>query len=265
MDRQAIQTSMAEGNAEYNAFVEKFRPKLTTDDCYTPDNIFKTVRAWVFARYGLDAGVQVIRPFWPGGDYRRTEYPQGCVVIDNPPFSILAEIEKFYLDAGIPFFLFAPGLSLFKRDKRIHYVIADAKITYQNGAIVLTNFVTSMGEYLLETAPGLYEAIDRVNDENLHDGKKKMPKYEYPMEVVTAARMNWLTNKCVTFRLRPEETAFVRKLDAQEGKSIFGGGLLIGKRAAAERAAAEHAAAERAAAIVWKLSDREKEIIEKMG
>lgn len=25
-----------ESNAEYEAFVNKFKPKLTTDDCYTP-------------------------------------------------------------------------------------------------------------------------------------------------------------------------------------------------------------------------------------
>ena len=42
------------------------------------------------------------------------------------------------------------------------------------------------------------------------------------------------------------------------GKSgIFGGGLLLSRRAAAERAAAERAAAERAAAHMWALSERE--------
>lgn len=82
-------------NPEYSAFVEKFKPKKTTDDCYTPENIFEAVAAWACKEYGFDP-VQIVRPFWPGGDYERFDYPDGCVVLDNPPFSILAEICVFY-------------------------------------------------------------------------------------------------------------------------------------------------------------------------
>lgn len=32
-----------DSNPEYAAFVEKFKPKKTTDDCYTPENIFDAV------------------------------------------------------------------------------------------------------------------------------------------------------------------------------------------------------------------------------
>ena len=42
---------------------------------------------------------------------------------------------------------------------------------------------------------------------------------------------------------------------------MFGSGLLLSTRAAAERAAAERAAAERAAAHRWQLSEREREIV----
>ena len=80
-----------ESSEEYEDFVEKFKPKLTTDDVYTPDNIYETVRDWALAHYELQ-GAPVIRPFYPGGDYRSADYPVGCVVIDNPPFSILSEI-----------------------------------------------------------------------------------------------------------------------------------------------------------------------------
>lgn len=61
-------------------------------------------------------------------------------------------------------------------------------------------------------------------------------------------------------------------MDAQKdsGKAIFGSGLLLSDDAAlrhekAARAAAERAAAERAAAIVWELSDREKEIVKNLS
>ena len=54
-----------------------------------------------------------MRPFWPGGDYQRENYPAGCVVVDNPPFSILSQICRFYNAHGVKYFLFAPALTLF--------------------------------------------------------------------------------------------------------------------------------------------------------
>ena len=85
---------------EYEDFVEKFKPKLTTDDCYTPDAVYEAVRDWATKEYNL-AGREIVRPFWPGGDYEQFEYPEGCVVIDNPPFSILAKIKAFYAERNI--------------------------------------------------------------------------------------------------------------------------------------------------------------------
>ena len=35
MEKQIV----LESNAEYEAFVDKFKPKLTTDDCYTPPEV----------------------------------------------------------------------------------------------------------------------------------------------------------------------------------------------------------------------------------
>ena len=103
------QITMGEITPEYQAFTDKFKPKLTTDDCYTPDNIYEVVRSWVFEHYGLQADTPVVRPFWPGGDYQAEEYPDGCVVIDNPPFSIISDIQAYYLAAGIPFFSLRRG------------------------------------------------------------------------------------------------------------------------------------------------------------
>lgn len=80
----------------YKEFVDKFKPKKTTDDCYTPDAIYKAVKDWAIKE--MDWGRTVVRPFWPGGDYENFDYPTGCVVIDNPQFSILSKIVKFYED-----------------------------------------------------------------------------------------------------------------------------------------------------------------------
>lgn len=54
----------------------------------------------------------------------------------------------------------------------------------------------------------------------------------------------------------------VSSLDCQKetGDGIFGGGFLLSNETAAERAAAERAAAKK-----WKLSERELEIVHKLG
>lgn len=78
----------------YTDFVEKFKPKKTTDDCYTPELVYDAVAEWVAKEYGLDREC-FVRPFWPGADYERESYPEGCVVVDNPPFSILSKILAF--------------------------------------------------------------------------------------------------------------------------------------------------------------------------
>ena len=97
---------------DYDGFVKKFEPKKTTDDCYTPPEVYEAVAGWVSERYGIDRA-DMVRPFWPGGDYEALDYPAGCCLVDNPPFSILQRIKEFYLERGVPFFLFAPTLTLF--------------------------------------------------------------------------------------------------------------------------------------------------------
>lgn len=159
-----------ESNEEYEAFTEKFKPKLTTDDCYTPANVYEVVKDWAVKRYGLE-GREIVRPFFPGGDYEKHEYPAGCVVIDNSPFSILSAICGFYREKKIDFFLFAPGLSLFSTGRgEFNYVLAGGRVEYENGAIVQTSFVTNMGEYKIETAPDLMERLEEAIEEN----KKKL-------------------------------------------------------------------------------------------
>ena len=259
----------------YDEFVEKFKPKLTTDDCYTPQEVYDVIQKWVCNRYGIDRR-QIVRPFWPGADYQTTEYHNGCVVLDNPPFSILSKICEWYLDRDIKFFLFAPSLTALSGKNvcmRMNHIIADADIIYHNGAIVRTAFVTNLDDdILIESAPDLGKAVKDICNQIRKRNVKEVPKYEYPVNVITAARMQYLAAHGVAFRVRRNDCVRVSKLDAQKsfGKAIFGGGLLLSDRAAAERAAAERAAAERAAAeradvCVWELSDREREIIKQLG
>ena len=257
------QISLFQDNPEYEAFVEKFKPKLTTDDCYTPPLVYETIRDWVCEEYGVSPA-SIVRPFYPGGDYERFDYPDGCVVLDNPPFSILAKICAFYIDRGIAFFLFAPGLTAFSGRNvamRMNHIICNADIEYENGAVVHTAFVTSFGDCIAQTAPELGKRIAAAVDKLRREKRQILPKYTYPDNVLTAAMLGSYSKYGIDFSVRREDCTLISALDAQraEKKAIFGGGLLLSERAAAERAAAE-----RAAATVWKLSAREKEIIRKM-
>ena len=130
---------------KYDDFVKKFQPKKTTDDCYTPEAVYDVVLDWVERNAVVEFG-DVVRPFYPEQDYERAEYPEGCAVIDNPPFSVLEKILAFYVTKGIRFFLFAPALTLFsgKTRRRLTLVSAFASAVYENGAVVRTSFVTNM-------------------------------------------------------------------------------------------------------------------------
>jgi hypothetical protein len=267
---------MAAGET-YEEFVEKFKPKKTTDDCYTPPSIYSVVRDWACKEYGIDPA-KIVRPFYPGGDYEHYNYPTDAVVVDNPPFSILTKICAFYLKHDIPFFLFGPSLTLFGGRSifmQMNHIVCDANIEYENGAIVKTSFVTSYGgDIVAQTAPELTALINAETERLRKETVKQLPKYTYPDHVVSSAIMQRYARYGIDFKIRRGECLKIGCLDAQrpEKKVIFGSGLLLSdrlaekhaavKRAAAERAAAERATAERATATEWKLSARERTIVE---
>lgn len=256
----------SESVEDYEKFVDKFKPKLTTDDCYTPQNIYEVIRDWAVEHYGLQ-GAPVIRPFYPGGDYEHETYPDGCVVIDNPPFSILSQICRFYTERGIQFFLFAPALTLFSTAAgTCNYLPMSCRITYENGADVRTSFVTNLGNYKIETVPELWRLVDGLNAQNTNENETELPGYTYPDCVMTPIRIA-PTAKWITLRVRAEDASFIRALDAQRdhGKAIYGAAFLLSEKAAAEKAAAEKAAAEKREQFVWELSDREKAIVAALG
>lgn len=142
---QRIANDTRKESEEYQQFIDKFEPKKTTDDCYTPPTIYEVVKDWACAKYGIDPDT-IVRPFYPGGDYQAFDYPDGCCVLDNPPFSILSEIQRFYVERGINFFLFAPYLTNLSSDiLEVNHIICDAEITYENGATVNTCFLTTYG------------------------------------------------------------------------------------------------------------------------
>lgn len=209
--------------------------------------------------------------FGRGGDYKDETYPEGCTVVDNPPFSILAEIQKFYLDRDIKFFLFAPELTAFSGKDivmRVSHIFADCGIVYQNGARVRTAFVTNLSDGIVaETAPDLAIIVQKEMDRLARMKKKELPKYDYPDEIITAAMLGKYAKKGVTLQIRAEDCTRVSTLDEQRkhGKAIFGGGLLLSERAVRERRTSGATEEEKTGARKWQLSEREKEIVKGLG
>ena len=244
----------------YDEFVEKFKPKKTTDDCMTPELVYKAVLDFVAEKYGVDPS-SVIRPFWPGGDYQSEDYT-GKTVVDNPPFSILKQIVNFFDDRKIPFFLFANGLTCINtmHDRDVCAIPVGAKLTYANGAYVSTAFLTNLepAGTVVAVYPELADAIKQASDAERSKAVKQVPKYDYPDTVFTSAMGAYLAHHGVPFRIARKDARYVH------------GGLLLSEKAAAEKAAAEKAAAEKAAAEKaaaekWALSERELAIVRALG
>ena len=267
----------------YDEFVEKFKPKLTTDDCITPPEIYDTIADYVAERYKLNRET-FVRPFWPGADYTKTEYPLGCCVVDNPPFSIISKIVCDLCAMGVRFFLFAPHLTICGIGRNacmpVTYLATKCDIVYENGAIVPTGFVTNMEPDIImrndiELSGRVDAAVKKIRRSNVN----VLPKYIYPDYIITSRDLEKYTNQGIYFEIRREEGVVISALDSQKkmGKAIFGRGVLVSERKAAEKAAAEKAAAEKAAAekaaaekaaaekadaIRWTISERERKIID---
>jgi len=268
---------------DYEGFVEKFKPKLTTDDCYTPPLVYQAVADWVADNYGVGKE-RFVRPFYPGGDYENYDYSDG-IVVDNPPFSILSKIINFYIANGIKFFLFAPTLSgLVRYSDFCTALPIGVDITYENGAVIPTSFCTNLEphEIRMKTAPSLYATVKKANDENRKQSTKTLPKYCYPPQLITSAQIYPFNKYGIELTIPRAESERVSRLDAQKHnkKQIFGCGLLLSERLTAEREKAERLTAEREKAERltaerekaerekaerYQLSDRELELIKMLS
>ena len=207
---------------DYDGFVEKFKPKKTTDDCYTPPAVYEAVLDYVNRNVSPLEGREVVRPFWPGGDYERHEYPQGCIVIDNPPFSIASQIVRFYIRHGIDFFLFCEGITCMSRSNvpQVAFHIVNKGIMFENGAVVPVAFVTNVrpnGERIV--LAGELEAALRVACKQPSKEKKKLV---YPPEVVSGALLKKFVSLGRNITISESQCAPIACHE-----SPFGGGFMV--------------------------------------
>ena len=261
---------ISEEDEEYQEFLEKFKLKKTTDDCYTPAPVYEAVAKYVEETYGVSRE-QFVRPFYPGGDYRNERYPEGCVVVDNPPFSIMSETLRFYDSKGIRFFLFAPTLTLFSSSSAstCTALACTLAVIYENGASVNTSFLTNLerGGVRFRSAPKLQAMVQEGIDEFTRTLKKSLPKYSYPPHIITSSWVGALSRLGIEFSVPVAESEGISGLDSQKasGKAIYGKGYIVSDRVKAEREKAEREKAEREKAERWTLSERELAIIEKLN
>ena len=241
---------------DYDSFVAKFNDVAkTTDDCYTPKDIFDEVVKYVGTIVNLSDKL-ILRPFFPGGDYENAEYPDNGVVIDNPPFSLFTNIVRFYSARQIPFFLFGPGMTIASCCKYCTAVIINTTVRWDNGAQVRLNFASNLfGDLYMTTAPELNKAIKACPSQNQTRG---LPTYAYPEELLSVSDMQTICGGGVKFSISRHEAVIVKKLDNKPMDSgLFGDHFLLSADKAAAKAAAKNV-------IHIPLSDRERRIVEKL-
>lgn len=258
------------GSKEYYDWLQKFKKRSTSDDTFTPPLVYDVVLDYVDKHILSLDSLKIKRPFYPDGDYQAhaQNYDENTVVIDNPPFSILSKIIDFYLANNIKFFLFAPSLTVFStmRNRDCTAIIAPVKITYDNGAVVITCFVTNLcGDVRAMTAPKLYNALQALEQQ-----KPTLPKYQYSPNVLMVNNLFKLCKTGIEFSVSANESVFISQLDSQKShkKDLFGGGLLISDNKAKELQTKELQTKElqiKNNLINWELSDREWAIVESLG
>lgn len=240
----------------------KFQDKeKTTDDTYTPKDVYEAVLQYVGEVYDL-VNKEVLRPFYPGGDYEHAEYPDDGIVIDNPPFSMFTKICKFYTDREIPFFVFGPGLTIGSICNYCTAVVIDNQIVFNNGAKVKCNFASNLfGDTIIMTAPRLGELIAACPSQDI---KANLPKYSYPDEVLSVSDVQTICRGGIDFSVRRGEAAVIRNLDnhPSKRKGLFGDHFLLSAAKAAAKTAAKAAARK---IIPITLSERERRIVSRLG
>lgn len=260
---------------DYDGFVEKFKPKKTTDDCYTPPCVYDAVLDWVKRNADIKDR-PVVRPFWPDADYTKTDYPDGCVVIDNPPFSILSRILKYYEERNIHYFLFSPHLTLLSSNRGCGTsIVTNSQITYENGAAIPTDFKTNLpdfSDYCVIGCPELQQAIKEAQSKGRREEKKEkggLPIYSYPDHIVTVSMVANLVDAGLGLHIPAESAVFVRGLEAQRsiGKTIYGGGLLVSDATAEKlkEKASKVKEEKMKKTFRFELSETERGIVEKLN
>lgn len=254
---------------DYQAYIVKFDRPLTTDDTFTPPEVYDALIEWATHHHLITPDTPIVRPFFPGADYTQATYPQGSIVIDNPPFSILSQIIRYYQAHHITYLLFAPSLTSLGTLRYAPHtvIITNTSIRYANGATISTAFLTNhphLSDNAVITAPDLHHLIKTAQERAAQQSKATLPRYAYPDHLVTAARLHRIA-PYIPLAIPRAESHHITTLQSQRPhhKSIYGSGLLISDRLAQFLQAAQLQAA--TPTITYPLTPTEQKIIQQLS
>lgn len=214
-----MRTKLQENYSEWlKEKLKNSKGKHTSDDTFTPQYVYDYIIDWVFCHTRKADGLEICRPFYPGGDYEHEDYT-GRVVIDNPPFSILSKIVEFYEENKIPYFVFGPTLQLLAvwRGQATNYIFGNGhNVTYENGVRVNTGFVSNLFDH----------KIMLMKDLVIPQQKKvsRRNKVEYPECYWNSARLDTLAHN-TPYNYYIDDIEYTTKLP--DGHPIYGGGIHI--------------------------------------
>ena len=251
---------------DYESFVAKFadNPK-TTDDCFTPQDVYEAVVKYVGTICDL-TGKEILRPFYPGGDYRNAEYPEDGIVIDNPPFSLFTKICEFYSAHRIPFFIFGPGMTITSCCRFCTAVVLACDTIFENGAKVHCGFATNLlGDEIIRNAPLLNKLITSCPSQDITN---HFPTFEYPTELLSISDMKTMCRGGVDFSVKRSEAFITKKLDYKG--NLYGDHFLLSDAKSAEKKRLKEIAKQQLTtgtknAVKIELSQRERRIVERLN
>ena len=204
----------------YEEFIAKFnkeQPK-TTDDCYTPKETYEIIRDHFIQYYKLN-NYNIVRPFYPGGDYQNEKYNENDVVIDNPPFSILSKIIKYYTDNNIKFILFGPTLTIFhllKYNITIHFI--NKRIIYDGNINIQTCFITN-----LENENAVISDLELDKKLQKLKPKKRDIKKFTPKNYITSAQFK----KYVKYGINIKKSDIIDLKSEYNKKKTYGNSIVV--------------------------------------
>lgn len=204
---------------EYKAWLEKFDNKYTTDECFTPPNIYNAVVDYCKSHYKIN-NLEIIRPFYPNGDYKKENY-ENKIVIDNPPFSILKSIVDFYTSNSIPFFLFCDAryANQYIKNKDVCVIVTQVGVIYENGVNVSTSFITNLEQGTAIKVDGvLYNKLKAIQKT-----KEGMQKVKYPKNVFSCPLLGPIAKQGIIFEIKNNELQYISNLN---GRRLYGGGFI---------------------------------------
>lgn len=250
--------SFTRKNDEYNDFIEKFKPEASTDECYTPKEVYDKVCDFVEEEYDVSRD-NFVRPFYPGGDYQKFEYKDTDIVVDNPPFSIENKILDYYNSNNIKYFLFCDGLTVINRltkNRKSSIIIVDCRITYENESNINTNFVTN-----LDKKPKIKVRKNFLKD----DLSSETKTYKLPQEVITIKQLSQLSRSGYEMDIDADDFVHVNRLE--NCKHVYGGNIILKSSIAKSihNIIKDIKAKKEKEAIIVEFNDKEKEILRRLN